>query len=105
YPSSTVTALARGACPTRRSSDLITSAAADSDGTVARLELFADSVKFGEKTNSPLTLTWTNAPKGAHVLKAVATDNRGATNTSALVRITERKTSRHVALSTPTNGA
>jgi hypothetical protein len=55
----------------------ITATAADADGTVTRLELFGDNVKLGEKTNSPLSLTWTNVPKGAHVLKAVATDNHG----------------------------
>src|SRR5436190_5670156 len=83
----------------------ITATAVDIDGVVVRLELFADNVKLGEKTNSPLTLTWTNAPKGAHVLKAVATDNRGATNTSALVNITVSNTPPTVVLTSPTNGA
>src|SRR6185295_707022 len=60
---------------------------------------------LGEKTNSPLSLVWSNAPKGTHVLKALATDDRGATNSSVLVNITVSNTPPTIALTSPTNGS
>src|SRR5205823_10386344 len=98
FPTATITTPTNGSSYFAPTNISITSTATDSDGTVVRLELFADNVKLGEKTNSPLSFTWTNAPKGAHVLKAVATDNRGATNTSPLVNITVSNTPPTVAL-------
>src|SRR6185503_14446748 len=61
--------------------------ASDADGSVALLELYAGAVKLGESTSNTLSLVWTNAPEGTNILMAVATDNRGATNTSLLVNV------------------
>ena len=51
--------------------------ASDPDGTVAKVEFFADGAKVGEATNSPYTLAWNSPALGGHVLRAVATDNKG----------------------------
>lgn len=57
--------------------------AADGDGSVARVEFFASGVKIGEDAEAPYEAVWNNPPVAAHLLTAVATDDQGATTTSA----------------------
>lgn len=61
--------------------------ASDPDGTVARVEFFADTNKLGEVTNAPFSLLWSNAALGDHMLTARATDDNGATTLSAAALI------------------
>ena len=61
--------------------------ASDSDGMVKMVEFFQGSTKLGERTNSPYTFVWSNVVSGAYSLTARATDNLGATATSASVDI------------------
>src|ERR1051325_3522399 len=64
--------------------------AADADGSVAKVEFFSDGVKVGETNsadNGTYRVVWTAPPIGAHVLTAVATDDQGATTTSAEIPI------------------
>jgi len=65
----------------------VTAAAADSDGTVARVDFFASGAPIGTATSSPYGVTWNNVPAGTYSLTAVATDNDGGTATSAAVSI------------------
>jgi len=67
----------------------IQAAASDSDGTVSRVDFFAGSTKLGSVANPPANFGFavTNLAAGSHTLTAVATDNLGATNTSAAVAI------------------
>jgi chitodextrinase len=65
----------------------ITANASDPDGSVSKVEFFANGIKIGEKTTSPYALTWT-ASQGSYNLTAIATDNLGAKKTSATVSIT-----------------
>jgi hypothetical protein len=60
---------------------------ADTDGTVAKVEFFADGAKIGEATNSPFSLTWSDPPLGPHSLRAVATDNEDGNGQSELINI------------------
>lgn len=62
-------------------------AASDSDGTVVRVEFFDGLNSLGSDTTAPYTRTTTLYP-GAHFLTARATDNAGATTTSAAVTVT-----------------
>lgn len=62
--------------------------ASDSDGSIARVEFFNNSVKIGEATAAPFSLTWNGAPTGALNLRAVATDNRGAQTSSSIIPVT-----------------
>ena len=62
-------------------------AAADNDGTVARVEFFANSSKVGEALVSPFSAAWTNPAAGTYVLLAIATDSSGLMATSAPVSI------------------
>jgi len=65
----------------------ITAAASDADGTVAKVEFLVDGTKLGESAAAPYGLVWNPAPAGTHVLLARATDNSGATATSAAVTL------------------
>src|SRR5206468_3938186 len=65
----------------------VTADAADTDGTVARVEFFAGDSKLGESTSSPFGVTWGKALAGDYILTVKATDNGGTTATSAPVEI------------------
>jgi choice-of-anchor A domain-containing protein len=65
----------------------ITAAAADSDGTVVKVEIFQGATKLGECATSPCSATFAQAPAGNYALTARATDDRGATTTSAAVNV------------------
>jgi hypothetical protein len=61
--------------------------AADSDGTVAQVEFFAGATLFATVTNAPFGATFNTAALGNYPLQVVATDNRGARATSAVVSV------------------
>lgn len=62
--------------------------AADSDGTVIRVEFYANAIKLGEATAAPFTLVWASPTLGTNLLYAVAIDDQGASTTSAVVSMT-----------------
>jgi plastocyanin len=70
---------------------VIQATASDSDGTVASVDFFAGATKLGTVSNPPPSVNFsfgvTNLAAGSYTLTAVATDNGGATNTSAGVSI------------------
>ena len=57
--------------------------ASDSDGTIAKVDFYAGTIKLGTATGSPYGFQWTNPPSGSYTLTAVATDNSGASTVSA----------------------
>ncbi len=63
--------------------------ASDPDGSVAKVQLFSDATVLGTVLNpaGALSFSVTNLPAGTYNLKAVATDNLGATNASAVVSV------------------
>ncbi len=65
----------------------ITALAADSDGTIAKVEFFANGKKLGETNSSPYTFAWTGLVSGSYQLTARAIDNLGAMSNSAPVNI------------------
>jgi hypothetical protein len=62
--------------------------AADADGSVSKVEFFRGATSLGVDNTAPYSIVWSNAASGSYTLKAVATDNQGASTTSALVNIT-----------------
>lgn len=68
----------------------IQASAQDSDGVVTQVQFFANGILIGTLTNGPFAVTWTNNVIGLYELIAIATDDAGATGTSAPVRITVR---------------
>jgi GH18 family chitinase len=87
-PVATITSPASGSAFVAPASVSITATATDSDGTIAKVEFFNGGTKLGEDTSSPYTYTWSGVTAGTYAITAVATDNSGATGTSASVSIT-----------------
>jgi predicted phage tail protein len=84
---------------------LMSAVAADSDGSVARVDFYNGSTLIGTDTTSPFGFTWNGAPAGNYALKAVATDNSGASTTSATlnVSVAAANAAPTVSLTTPVN--
>ena len=64
----------------------LSATAADSDGTVAKVDfLRGGATLVGTVTTPPFTYTWTNVAAGTYSLTAKATDDKGAATTSTAV--------------------
>ncbi len=86
-PTVAVTSPSNGASFVAGANITLSANATDADGTISKVEFFAGATKLGEKTSSPYSFTWSNVSAGTHSLTARATDNAGATTTSAAVSI------------------
>jgi hypothetical protein len=65
----------------------INATAADSDGTISKVEFFNGTTLISTVTASPFSFTWSYVPAGTYTLSAKATDNLGASTTSSSVTI------------------
>jgi chitinase len=83
-----LTAPAANASFTAPGSITITATATDSDGTVAKVEFYNGATLLGTSTTSPYSYTWNNVAAGTYAIKAIATDNSGASTTSSNVSVT-----------------
>lgn len=61
--------------------------ATDADGTISKVEFYNGTTLLGSDNTSPYTYTWNQSSTGTYTLKAVTTDNSGATTTSSTVTI------------------
>ena len=61
--------------------------ASDSDGSIARVEFFDGTTLLATVATPPWTWTWPNARTGRHAVGARATDDRGATGSSAITYV------------------
>jgi len=87
-PSVALTAPANGASVSSGAAITVSANATDSDGSIAKVEFFRGGSSLGSDTSAPYAVTWSNASAGSYQLTAVATDNQGATTTSAARSIT-----------------
>jgi regulation of enolase protein 1 (concanavalin A-like superfamily) len=87
-PTVSLTAPAAGSTFTAPATITVSATAADSNGTVARVDFYSGSTLIGTDTTSPYSISWTNVSAGTFSLTAVARDNAGATTTSAARSIT-----------------
>ncbi|HEX3044836.1 MAG TPA: Ig-like domain-containing protein, partial [Bacillota bacterium] len=62
---------------TRPASITMTATAGDSDGTVSRVEFYANNTLLGSANSNPYSYIWNNAAVGRYALKAKAVDNNG----------------------------
>jgi len=105
-PTVSISSPANNATFTELASITINASAADSDGSVSKVEFFSNGAKIGEDTSSPFSFGWSGVPVGSYALRAVATDNLGTASTSAVVNVTvTASTAPTVASKTPTPGA
>ena len=66
----------------------VSATASDANGTVSRVQFYAGTTLIGTDTSSPYSVSWPNVATGSYTLSAVATDNAGATRTSATRTVT-----------------
>jgi regulation of enolase protein 1 (concanavalin A-like superfamily) len=106
-PSVSLTSPSSGATFTAPANITLAATASDSDGTVSKVDFYRGSTLIGSDTTSPYSVTWSSVPAGGYTLTAVATDNGGATRTSASVSITVNTTNQlpSVSITAPVNGA
>lgn len=62
--------------------------ATDPDGSVSSVTFFANGAPVGTTSSSPFAILWSPVGAGQYTLTAIATDNQGATTTSAGVSVT-----------------
>jgi hypothetical protein len=104
-PTVSITAPANGASFLTGASVAIAATAADADGSVTQVEFFVDGVSVGVDATAPYTATYT-AVNGSHCITATATDNSGATTTTACTNITVASNPPPVVnITNPANGA
>jgi plastocyanin len=106
-PSVSITSPTNGASFIAPATIAIQANASDPGGSVSKVEFFEGANLLGTVTTSPFTFTWTNVPAKAYSLTAKATDNQGASATSAAIGITVTAANQPptVSITTPTNGA
>ncbi|MGH9968613.1 MAG: Ig-like domain-containing protein, partial [Pyrinomonadaceae bacterium] len=102
-PSVSLSAPANGAIFAAPANITLTATAADTDGIVTKVQFFKGTTLLGEDLSAPFAYTWINVAAGSYSLTAKATDNAGATVTSAAVSIIVN-TLPTVSVNSPTNG-
>ena len=87
-PNVSLTSPAPNAVLTAPANVTLTATAADSDGTISKVEFFSGATLLGTATTTPFTFNWSNISAGSYSLTAKATDNQGAATTSSAINIT-----------------
>jgi hypothetical protein len=106
-PTVSITSPAINASFTAPASINISASAADSDGTISKVDFYNGATLLGTDTTSPYSFAWSNVAAGSYSLTAKATDNNGAVSTSTAVSITVGSANQapSVSLIAPANGA
>lgn len=86
-PTVSITAPANNYSTTEPASITITANAADSDGTITKVEFYNGTTLLGSDNASPYSYTWSNVAAGSYAITAVATDNSGASTKSSVVTV------------------
>jgi hypothetical protein len=102
-PTVTLTSPTAGASYTSPATVQLSATAADTDGTIAKVEFFrGGTTLIGTATTAPYAFNWTNVAVGAYSITAKATDNAGATGTSSPATINVVSASTLTTISSPT---
>jgi PKD repeat protein len=86
-PTISITSPANNSTFAQPASAVISVSVSDPDGTISKVEFFDGSTKLGETLSAPFSFNWNPIAAGTHSVTAKATDNRGATTTSASITI------------------
>lgn len=87
-PTVSLTSPAANATFTAPATVAMSANAADSDGTVSKVEFYNGSTLLGSDATSPYSFSWTNVAAGTYSITAKATDDDGAVTTSSARSIT-----------------
>jgi len=63
---------------------VVNATATETGGTITKVEFYADTVKIGEATSAPYSITWNNPNEGHYLITAKATDGAGTTGISTI---------------------
>ncbi|MBW3468321.1 Ig-like domain-containing protein, partial [Arthrospiribacter ruber] len=74
----------------------ITADASDEDGEVVKVEFFVNGTSIGSVTQAPYSISWTADEAGTFYIRAVATDNEGASANSETVSVTVFETPENI---------
>ncbi|MES2296715.1 MAG: Ig-like domain-containing protein [Pseudomonadota bacterium] len=84
----------------------LSATASDSDGTIAQVEFFNGEALIGRSTSAPFSFNWINVDAGSYAITAKATDNLGASSSSAPLNVlVVPNNAPTVALTSPTDGS
>jgi photosystem II stability/assembly factor-like uncharacterized protein len=86
-PSVSLTSPANGAGFNGGAQVTIAADANDADGTVTKVDFFANNTLIGTATTAPYSVVWNNVPVGTHILMARAADNSANTALSTAINI------------------
>jgi photosystem II stability/assembly factor-like uncharacterized protein len=88
-PSVSITSPSSGAQYAAPADITLNANALDTDGSISKVEFFADGTLVGTDTSVPYSITWTGVAEGDYDIVAKATDNEGANalSTFILVRV------------------
>ncbi len=86
-PTITLTAPVNNSSVNAPATIAITATAADADGSIAKVEFYNGTTLLGTDITSPYSYTWTSVAAGTYSISAKATDNSGATATSAAASV------------------
>lgn len=89
-PTVSLTSPAAGATFSTGATVTLQATAADSDGSVTRVDFYRGSTLIGSDTSAPYSYAWSGVTAGTHSLSARAIDNGGASTTSTAVSVTVR---------------
>lgn len=107
-PSVSLTSPTPGTTVTAPATISLAAAANDSDGSVTRVDFYANGGWIGADATAPYEVTWSSVGAGTYSLTAIAMDNGGATTTSDAVTIqvlTPSNVPPTITLSSPSDGA
>jgi len=106
-PTVTLTSPTEGQFFTPPASITLTATAADSDGTVTKVDFYNGTTLLGTDSTSPYSYTWTNVAQGTYALTAKATDNSNnvATSTAVTVIVQPANQSPTVSITSPADWA
>lgn len=107
-PTVSLTSPSPGGSATVNTAVALAATASDADGTVAKVGFYDGTVRLGEDDAAPYTWSWTPGTTGVHSLTARATDDRGASTTSAVVTFTVNSAGNQAPtaqLTAPANGS
>ena len=87
-PTVSLTSPTSGASFTAPASITLSANAADTDGTISAVAFYTGTTLLNTDTSSPYSYVWTGVAAGSYSITARATDNSGATTTSAAGSVT-----------------